>query len=53
MDVVIRPLQPQDAYTSIKWRNDPEILNTRDVFLSSDLITNGIGLDNNGDHYED
>lgn len=25
MDVIIRPLQEQDAYTSVKWRNDPEV----------------------------
>lgn len=25
MNVNIRPLQEQDAYTSVKWRNDPEV----------------------------
>ncbi len=25
MQVRIRPLQEQDAYTSVKWRNDPEV----------------------------
>ncbi len=25
MNVEIRPLQEQDAYTSVKWRNDPEV----------------------------
>lgn len=25
MNVKIRPLQEQDAYTSVKWRNDPEV----------------------------
>lgn len=25
MNVTIRPLQEQDAYTSVKWRNDPEV----------------------------
>ena len=25
MNVRIRPLQEQDAYTSVKWRNDPEV----------------------------
>lgn len=25
MQVTIRPLQEQDAYTSVKWRNDPEV----------------------------
>ena len=25
MEVHIRPLQPEDAYTSVKWRNDPEV----------------------------
>lgn len=25
MEVTIRPLQEQDAYTSVKWRNDPEV----------------------------
>ena len=25
MQVKIRPLQEQDAYTSVKWRNDPEV----------------------------
>ena len=25
MNVIIRPLQVSDAYTSVKWRNDPEV----------------------------
>lgn len=25
MQVTIRPLEEQDAYTSVKWRNDPEV----------------------------
>ena len=25
MEVIIRPLQEQDAYTSVNWRNDPEV----------------------------
>ena len=25
MNVIIRPLQEQDAYSSVKWRNDPEV----------------------------
>lgn len=25
MDIIIRPLEKKDAYTSWKWRNDPEI----------------------------
>lgn len=25
MQVTIRPLQEQDAFTSVKWRNDPEV----------------------------
>lgn len=25
MNVTIRPLKEQDAYTSVKWRNDPEV----------------------------
>ena len=25
MNVTIRPLQESDAYTSVKWRNDPEV----------------------------
>ena len=25
MQVIIRPLQEQDAYTSVQWRNDPEV----------------------------
>ena len=25
MNVTIRPLQENDAYTSVKWRNDPEV----------------------------
>lgn len=25
MQVTIRPLQEEDAYTSVKWRNDPEV----------------------------
>ncbi len=25
MDVTIRPLREEDAYTSVKWRNDPEV----------------------------
>ena len=25
MQVIIRPLQELDAYTSVKWRNDPEV----------------------------
>ena len=25
MQVTIRPLQEQDAYTSVQWRNDPEV----------------------------
>lgn len=25
MEVKIRPLEPEDAYTSVKWRNDPEV----------------------------
>lgn len=25
MNMTIRPLQEQDAYTSVKWRNDPEV----------------------------
>lgn len=25
MEVVIRPLKEEDAYTSVKWRNDPEV----------------------------
>lgn len=25
MEVMIRPLREEDAYTSVKWRNDPEV----------------------------
>ncbi len=25
MEVKIRPLEPEDAYISVKWRNDPEV----------------------------
>ena len=25
MEITIRPLQENDAYTSVKWRNDPEV----------------------------
>ena len=33
MQVRIRPLQEQDAYTSVKWRNDPEVFKyTRNTY---------------------
>lgn len=25
MEVKIRPLEPEDAYISVKWRNNPEV----------------------------
>ena len=43
MDITIRPLQENDAYTSVKWRNDPEVFkytgNTYDhkISLESEL----------------
>ncbi len=29
MNVTIRPLVEEDAYTSVKWRNDPEVFKFR------------------------
>lgn len=43
MEVTIRPLREDDAYTSVKWRNDPEVFkytgNTYDheIFLETEL----------------
>ena len=38
MEVEIRPLQEEDAYTSVRWRNDPEVFrytgNTYDHVIS-------------------
>ena len=31
MKVTIRPLVESDAYTSVKWRNDPEVFKPKSV----------------------
>lgn len=31
MEVSIRPLMMEDAYTSVKWRNDSEVLNIQEI----------------------
>lgn len=59
MQVVIRPLQLQDAYTSVVWRNDPEVFkytgNTYDheITIESELvwIKNVIANNNSGKEY--
>lgn len=59
MQVAIRPLQMQDAYTSVVWRNDPEVFkytgNTYDheITIDSELawIKNVIANNNDGKEY--
>jgi RimJ/RimL family protein N-acetyltransferase len=59
MQVSIRPLQEQDAYTSVKWRNDPEVFkytgNTYDheILLETELewIRKVIANNNSGKEY--
>lgn len=59
MQVSIRPLQEQDAYTSVKWRNDPEVFkytgNTYDheILLETELewIRKVIANNNAGKEY--
>lgn len=59
MQVSIRPLQEQDAYTSVKWRNDPEVFkytgNTYDheILLETELewIHKVIANNNAGKEY--
>lgn len=59
MQVVIRPLQLQDAYTSVVWRNDSEVFkytgNTYDheITIDSELtwIKNVIDKNNRGTEY--
>lgn len=59
MQVAIRPLQMQDAYTSVVWRNDPEVFkytgNTYDheITIDSELtwIKNVIDNNNRGTEY--
>ena len=41
MQVIIRPLQEQDAYTSVKWRNDPEVFK-----YTGNVYTNEIKIEN-------
>ena len=46
MDVTIRPLREEDAYTSVKWRNDPEVFkytgNTYDHVITIESELNWI-----------
>lgn len=43
MNVMIRPLQESDAYTSVKWRNDPEVFKytgntySREITIDNEL----------------
>lgn len=43
MNVIIRPLQENDAYTSVKWRNDPEVFKytgntySREITIENEL----------------
>lgn len=43
MNVTIRPLQESDAYTSVKWRNDPEVFKytgntySREITIDNEL----------------
>ena len=37
MNVTIRPLQENDAYTSVKWRNDPEVFKYTGNTYSSEI----------------
>lgn len=43
MNVIIRPLQESDAFTSVKWRNDPEVFKytgttyTREITIENEL----------------
>ena len=41
MNVRIRPLKEQDAYTSVKWRNDPEVFK-----FTGNIYNHEITLDN-------
>ena len=41
MQVTIRQLQEQDAYTSVKWRNDPEVFK-----YTGNVYTNEIKIEN-------
>lgn len=43
MEVKIRPLEPEDAYTSVKWRNDPEVFKyTGSVYTHTITLENEI-----------
>lgn len=43
MEVKIRPLEPEDAYTSVKWRNDPEVFEyTGSVYTHTITLENEI-----------
>ena len=41
MNVRIRPLKEQDAYTSVKWRNDPEVFK-----FTGNIYNHEITIDN-------
>ena len=41
MQVIIRPLQEQDAYKSVRWRNDPEVFK-----YTGNVYTNEIKIEN-------
>ena len=59
MEVTIRPLQEQDAYTSVKWRNDPEVFKytgntySNEITIDSELswIRNVIANNEEGTEY--
>lgn len=59
MEVTIRPLQEQDAYTSVKWRNDPEVFKytgntySNEITIESELswIRNVIANNEAGTEY--
>lgn len=40
MDVIIRPLQEDDAYTSVKWRNDPDVFRFTGNTYSNEITIN-------------
>lgn len=43
MEVKIRPLEPEDALTSVKWRNDPEVFKyTGSVYTHTITLENEI-----------
>ena len=56
MNVTIRPLQEEDAYTSVRWRNDPDVFkftgNTYSHEITLDCELNWIRkVINNADEY--